>query len=470
MSERENYFFIQLFSNATSKNVENTTVKFTNTLAKTIYLPKEESWHVALNFLLCNNKFEVQTQGEEGTFEFGADKTNDFNLSQIYVKCEQIQQLHDGRRLLSCHSRQPYDGDENRVHYYEAKNLLFFPVSVTELTDITVSLHKSNLEPLFLRLGQATTISLKFMKMSEKIVPIYISSRGKGAQSGNTASKFTIELAHYFNNYSQFIWKIALASMTYIPDFKVFPSHYSLKAYFSILDYTSEDEEDVNENTLSLQLNISRNQIMLTRDTIDNWRTEKDIRQYLQNLSDTLKFPNGEKMSTSLIFENVYRESEDEEEVVCKQPMVFIFARACKFLMPTWLAQICGFRSQQYTTIDNGITAVFAEKREKIMLAKTMIDPFCLVPHSISLICDFIQPSLVGSLQSQILRTIPVRKKFSQQQPSQTFEPKNYEYHNLNSRELSTLSFQLMDVAGNEIEFSNMQQDIIICLVLKMFA
>ena len=461
----QDFFFVQLFSNSTSKNVDNSTSNFTNTLAKTIHLPKNENWHMALNFILCSNKFNVKTEGEEGTFEYTADK-DDYNLSQIYIKCKQIQQLHDGRQLLSCHSRKPYNSKDNRIHYYEPSNLLYFPVNVQELTDISISLHKSNLEPLFLRRSQPTTLSLKFMRMTERIIPIYVSSRGKGAEEENRASKFTVSIPPYYNNYSSFVWQIALASITYIADFRVFPSHYSNNAYFQILYYPEDDE--IRLNSVEFEIQVQESIVVLDRPTIDNWRSEQDIRRYLHNLMEELKFPDGQPMSSAVRFTNLFKEEEEGETVTYTGPISLTFIRICQFLMPAWLADILGFRKFRRTMENTSNIAIFAPQEPTIIFAKEKMDAFRLIPNSMNIICDAIQPLLTGGIESKVLKTIPVKHTFNKQQPSETFEPKNWQYHNLISREISSFSFYLVDIAGNEIEFANENQDIIIGLVLKI--
>ena len=456
-------FFVQLFSNANAKDVDNTTSHFSNTLAKAISLPRGENWHVALAYILCSNKFDVGTHGEEGSFEFSAEEEK--NLSQVYVKCHQVTQLHDGRQLISCHSRKPYNREYNRIHYYEPFNLLYFPVKVQELTDITISLHKPDLRPLFLRRSQPTTISLKFKKMSEKIIPIYVSSRRNEAQNRNRASKFTVDIPYHYTNYGSYIWEIALATFTYIPDFIVFPSHYTKINFFEITQYSPDDEVEI--NVLTPQLRRIDNQVSLTNDTIRSWRNEQDIRRYLHDLMGILKFANGEPMSTALQFENMFIESEDGEPVSYSEAIKLVFIKPCKFYMPSWLADIIGFR--QYETDANGTVAVFSSLTPYWSIpVRTPFNAYTLIPNSISIICDFIQPLLVGSVESKVLRTIPVQNRFTEVTPSETFEPKNFQFHKLATREISTLNFYLVDSAGNEIEFRNQNQDIIIGLVLKM--
>ena len=179
---------------------------------------------------------------------------------------------------------------------------------------------------------------------------------------------------------------------------------------------------------------------------------------------NVLRFPDGQPMSSGVTFGNIFEEGRREDDY--EGPVSMIFTRACEFLMPEWLANIVGFRG--YDTISNGRTARFVAERPKIIFARAKMDAYRLVPHSISLLADFIQPCLIGSVQSKILRTLPIQHKFSRRQPSFTFEPKNLEYHNIATRELNMLNFQLLDMAGNEIEFANENQNVILGLVLKM--
>lgn len=458
------FFYVHLFSNSSNKNDTNTTINFTNTLAKSLLLPHREKWHVALHQIVCNNKFNVRASGEEGTFQFMPDENDDYNLSQIYVRCEQIEQAHDGRQLLSCHSRTPYNETENRVHYWAPSNLLYFPLNSEIITDISISLHKSNLDLLVLREGQPTSVSLKFKRMSEHLVPIYISSKGKGSQDGNTASKFSVEIPPYYNNHGSYIWQIALASFTYIPDFKVFPTRYRGGSFFSVREW--ELEHDANDLVSFVQESDDerKHHLYLSEETIDSWTRESDIRKYLYTLMIHLKFPDGKDMTSGVTFGNIFDEGKREEDY--EGTVNITFTRPCVFHMPEWLANIIGFRG--YVTTNNGCTAEFISRSPKVFHARAKMDAYRLVPHSMSVHAEFIQPFCVGSVQSKILRTIPIQHKFSRRQPSLTFEPKNLEYHDIATRELNMFNLELLDMAGNQVEFANDKQNVILGLVLKM--
>ena len=85
-------FYVTLFSNATNKNAGNSTTKFTNSLAKSIYLDPSHNWHFGLQSILCSNRFNTKLNrlvfakksGEEGKVEQA--EVNYSALSQLFVK------------------------------------------------------------------------------------------------------------------------------------------------------------------------------------------------------------------------------------------------------------------------------------------------------------------------------------------------------------------------------------------------
>ena len=174
--ESENFFFVEVFSNSNSKDSSNTTISFVNTLARPLYLNPEDEWCIGLHGLTCNNKFFVRSVKDNDELFYSQEQVEkDSNLSQILVKCDQIQQKFDGRKLISVHSRTPYNKISNRIHNFEPRNILFFPVNCSVISEIGISLWQPNLKKLFLRPGQVTTVSLKFQKMGgkrEKLTPV----------------------------------------------------------------------------------------------------------------------------------------------------------------------------------------------------------------------------------------------------------------------------------------------------------
>ena len=91
MEESENFFYIDVFSNSNNTDDSNTTISFTNTLCRPLYLNAEDGWMCGLSALTCNNKFFVKAERKKGELFYSQEEVErDSNLSQIYVTCDQI--------------------------------------------------------------------------------------------------------------------------------------------------------------------------------------------------------------------------------------------------------------------------------------------------------------------------------------------------------------------------------------------
>ena len=87
------FFFVDVFSNSSSKDVQNSTVSFVNTLARPLHLNPEDRWTLGLHKIIANNKFGLR--GTEDKLYYSQSQVEKATqLSQIYVRCEQIQQAH----------------------------------------------------------------------------------------------------------------------------------------------------------------------------------------------------------------------------------------------------------------------------------------------------------------------------------------------------------------------------------------
>ena len=472
MQEESDFFYVDIFSNTTNRDIVNTTVSFTNTLARPLYLKREDNWELGLHRIICSNKFFVKSatgKEEDALFYVQEEVEKDSELSQVYVKCHQVGQFFDGRKLISCHSRRPFDSETNRVHTYEPKNVLFFPVNSTVINELSISLHTSTLKPLFLRRGQVTAVTLKFQKsaMKENLIPIFISSAGQWSQPGSTASHFTCQIPPMFVNTGQFKWQLGLNSCTYVSDFRLFPKRFTAISDFFIQRNITAENLPVAE--LSAQGQGDSYKVSIPQADIDSWSTEKHIRSYLKNfILNVVKDYDG-RSNDMVKIGNLYKPREEQENPDFKytRPIYLSFARPCEFFCPTWILSILGFREGQYKTVRNGTMGYFSVSKRQNIFARTLMDAYALVPNSISIYTDVIEQKLMGSVQTSVIKTMPVKHKFGKSRPSTTYEATNIEYYNMATRDLSSMSFRLMDHSGHEIEFQNPNQNVTLSLILK---
>lgn len=474
-SQSSDFFFVTLFSNSSLFHPSNTPSNFTNKLFKSIELPKRAGWQVALFSLHCNNQFNNATK----VYSDGRRRM----LSQIHVRCPQVSIPYDWRNLISCHSRRPFDAGARRVHSYEPTHLQFFTLQGETLTELGIELLDSDLRPLKYRRSQPTVCTLIFRKtMTLQYMPLWIHSRNP-EKSENTASNFRTSLPPLFNNNTEFHWQIALTSITFTPTFLTVPNsmmRHKPGLVIALVDLDDPDSPahlDMQEHNLTLP---STNYISAgTRGNLwpspppsqdgephyrlqdDSWKWLEDESMLVGGIELLLKMP---KFRPANSLERPIVELRNQNKSGTRKQL--IFHSEAIFYLPIFLAEMLGFR--EYATTRDSALAVFAGRQGDTFLSRQQVDTNALAPQTMSVVCDFIQPAFVGGVQSPVLKTVPVKfLESGARDSSLTYEPKNLEYHTINSRQLGDLHFQLFDSAGSEIQFKDYAQNVILGLTIK---
>lgn len=467
-------FYAHLFSNATNKSENNTTTKFTNVLAKSIYLDPKHNWHVALVSLLSSNRFTTRFPKKIVFSAYNLDEGQHqySTLSQISVRCSIASHPFDGTKIISCHSRNPYNPDK-RVHFYEPDNLLYFKVDSTVIEDIEITLLDQNLNQLSLARGLATSCTLKFKRMSdEDIIPLLVNSHGIGSEPGNKSNKFVCTFPNYFNNYSTLKWQICIHSVTYRPEFILIPSHVVNNCFFSLFEYPEGFGPNDIFGLADIPYESTENRLYVTDELISTWTSESDVRKFIQSvLRNELKSEKGRPLKDFVQFERVLYSGPDP---VYKKPITMKLIQPCLFFMPKFFANICGFRNDMVHNAPNEYQSAHLYKsvpeRPVRIRARARLDVFHYVPHSISILTDCIEASIMGNVFSTVIKTFPIMRTYDGGTQSETVESKNLEWHTLNTRELRSMSFQLMDHSGHLIEFVNNNQNIHLNLMVKKYS
>lgn len=482
------HFYVTLYSNAFAGFPDNTPGNFGNQLAESISLPRAAGWQVALHSLTCSNLFKNDVIRRR---QSGARAAPTHNLSQIIVHCPDLGVSYDTRRLLSCHSRRPYDEFNVRVHRYEPKTLLFFPLNVDRITSLRIQLLNGGMQPLEFRRTQPTVCVLQFKKViPEMYLPIWAHSAGVGAAKveGNRASDFRVQLPPSFVNSSDQKWEIALTSFSFIPNFDTVPSHLQHSTdsnIFHAIDLSDDTNVFLNEIQ---QQNLHIPSEYGTWDMASPSGQANWPRPTLTHEPVTLKADRWRKIVTKFnlvytlqsLFEtfHIFKTNIDLADPKSGDPLFLLnfigknkkrvalrFKVRSVLYMPVYVAYCLGFRG--HATTSDGTLAVFAGDTGDTIVARRNVDVKALTPHSLSLWCDFIEPTFVGGVRSPILKTFAVTRRESVSVSSVTYEPKNLEFHPLNTRELHGLHIRVISADGNEVDFFDPYQNVIVGLVLK---
>lgn len=467
------FFFVSLYSNSSEFHPKNTPSNFTNKLHRSIELPRHEGWQMALYSLYCNNHFNdawrVNDVSSDGRRRL---------LSQVNVRCAQVSGIYDAECLISGHSRQAFDVNKCRLHSYEPTHLQFYTLVGESVTELSIQLLDSSLNILKYRRSQPTVCTLIFRKnMGLQHLPLWIHSRNE-KHPDNKAANFKLTLPPIFTNTGDFKWQVAVTSFTFVPKFASVPYamlHDKRGLIIDLVDLSDEAHPFnalITERTLHIPTSDYRrishtnwpsppapsegeSQFRLRG---DNWNWLSSGQVMAQGVQNLLQYPKF-KSIVELVRANPGPEVDQRAKIK--------FLSKAVFYLPIFIAHILGFR--EYAVTDNGTLAVFAGHEGDVFLARQMIDISALSPQSLALVCDFIEPTFVGAVQSPVLKTIPVKfvEKSGAVGSSITYEPKNLEYHPLNTRELSSMHFQIIDASGDQVQFEDFNQNIILGLTIK---
>lgn len=482
----EDSFFVTLYSNSDSNSYpDNSPASFANKVAQPINVPRGAGWQVALHSLTCSNllKQDIESVGVAGVRPTRL-------LSQINVRCRQVSIPYDGRKLISCHSRKPFSALGQRVHTYEPRLHLYFSLDSDVLTELHIDLLDYNLDLLQYRRSQATVCVLKFQRvMPFKYLPLWIHSN-KASQSGDTASNFRITLPPLFNNHGIEKWQVAMTSLTYVPNYVTIPSRLHAgggqRNMFHAVDLT--DDENPLLGLIQREKLHLPSKFAYLRGRQHDWPRPLELLHepivispqnwnYIQTAGDII-----DTLMRLFTYFGVFQTTAaaDPEDSSSGEPLFKLewadvdqtrvslrFLHRAILYMPMYAAHILGFRD--YATTEDRALAVFcADAEDEPFVGRRNVDIKSLSPNTISLLCDFIEPAFIGSVRSPVLKTIPMVKQASaDDMTSLTYEPRNLEYHSLNTRELSSLHFQIINAAGDEVEFVDDTQNVIIGLVIK---
>ena len=137
--------------------------------------------------------------------------------------------------------------------------------------------------------------------------------------------------------------------------------------------------------------------------------------------------------------------------------------------MPALVAHLLGFR-RNFALTPDGSTAMFFGYAKTVFRSQVAVDLNAGIPHSMNLLCDVVESSLVGNVYSPLLKIIPIPNQNENDDPhrSITYEVQQTpEWHRIVNNDLNEVGFKLLDSTGNPIDFVNARQNIIISLLVR---
>lgn len=492
MNERSEEFTITLLSNASQDVCPNNTVyKFTNILAKELYFPKHEKWRVCLTSISMSNASnhvneETRTRKKQylkelkllnekllfqpdflPKFAKEAAKENYIKLGKnvmkreieslyksnpIFVECEEIKPRFNGRKVLSTFFVKQYKKGISDFITYEPVTEEYVNLTSSILKALNISIKTLSGEVLEQSVAQPSIVVLKFKKMvdARNLYTINITNDNQ-----TDPADFTVNFPETLvKDGQQNPWEVAVSRISFSPLFKAFPEgNFRIGIYCDTDDYVTK----FNVNTWDSYLKSKPNGIINFKyDDIYYEETFiSEINSHIQKAADKINLKGAVTLDKDSRKVSTQIKSVKEETY-----------KTCLILLPEELLYVLGYDGGG-VFYKNGY-AIVPTKIGKRLTGKREWNVDFLLPQNLLLYSDVVKPSLLGNVFGQYLTHIPIVYDNDKiDVPYLVHEPKNLNFHHLQTGDLNNIKFQLLQVDGKKPRFLVNDIKIFITILLR---
>ena len=341
----------------------------------------------------------------------------------------------------------------NQSYYFEAERKEYFNLNNVALRGLTVQLVDENDYQLGLLTGQPTFIKVKFKKMdADGTIPLRLSSNDSNDLfPSNISSNFRTQLSPLID-FGSSKWGVALTTIHY-------PAEVDVSALINANDFWIEFE--FTDSILNVGGDGKTFQKKVTR------QLRISVPQYVINsISKLIKYLNKEcsEQVGEGTFKLFYNKTTKRVERVSNVNLVV--------KMSVNLAYVLGQSSfTKEETQNTYIHQIFMKNvhvsfGDEATNLSNEPDLNKLIPHTMLLYCDFVKPTIIGSIYAQILKLIPIAKK-EKNTSYISYEAKHLDFIPVNKRTLSTIHLSLKHVGGGDMHFIPKTTPIMISLLFK---
>jgi hypothetical protein len=192
--------YLYLLSSHSSHLFDNTLTKFTNKLPKPIEFPRNETWSVALEYIILSETF-----------------AGDFKTDVIYINCSIIEQslvvpsAPARNRTIGVFAYHIPTGGSSFTHNFLEQ--IYYPIENSYIDRISFNITDASGKTIPLKHGNPTLLKLHLKKMSAREFNISCDSSASLLFPENTGNDFTIALHKELKLFGD--WEVAVSSITH---------------------------------------------------------------------------------------------------------------------------------------------------------------------------------------------------------------------------------------------------------------
>lgn len=353
----------------------------------------------------------------------------DYDL--IHVNCDQIEshfQNSKYKKVLNYFVPKK----DNSYLLANVKNKEYFPLASTVLSSLSIVLTDKSHNQLTLLPGVATFTKFHLRKMNQETKILRVTSEATPLHPDNTNNKFTVTLPQKLDLRGR-QWKVALTSICFRPFFAVF----SQPIIFNIIFTIPLDPSGPQSKTFTLPPGYYTKDYIVSRLNNFFFPSDTEANKFLrifQNSNGKYSIAigrytyNGEHLILEISKELLYFFGYDSNELIQDDNLIMTFKRSFR--------ETIDFHSNVRT--------------------EGVAPPYLIV------YADFLQPSIVGSRYSRILKILSVEKSVNYQK----YEFEHLEFFKVETSMLERLSFEIRTHTGQLMSLIN-NDEIVMSLVFQ---
>jgi hypothetical protein len=482
-------FTVTLLSNAsTGEYPENNFFKFKNILNKELLLSPEEKWKVCLHSISCSSNIQstvtddltylkkrrklygtilarVVNKNSKDQKYISLLKTTNEDIRKlneqistierqsvtrarfINVKSSIISPKYAEGNILSRFSAPEYDPVKSPTVTYQPKTCSYFDLATNTIGEIDIEITDAFGKPLRVTTAQPTVVVLKFKRMAMDSSE-YFTLR---VESENNPVNFRSKLPDsLIKDGQQNPWEMALTKISFPPSFYQFPKGYCTLALYKrdekfdawLVDQSNEEKMRAFMKERSVKSKLYPSQ-----------ESSMNGKEFIVDLQNRLAELYTEEDWTRITI----KKKNGKTEISVTEPIIL--------QIPIPVGNILGINQNKAITLNGQIFLDL--KPSKKFIGDFKIDPNLMIPRNLMLYADCVEPSLIGNIYGQYLTNIPVPIEDVNQKFLTTYEPRNLEFHPLQTGDLSNVHFQLTQTDGKFPSLSNENAQLFITLLFR---
>ena len=493
-------FTVTLLSNASlAEYPENTFLKFTNILNKNLLLPLNDEWKVCLHSItltcditstldtkrldyltalkgrakrklsLAINKKDLNAIARRKLKKKGLDvktlekinymiaslnkallaEKQKINLrnSLFIVKTSIIDPKHGQPPELAKLIVPKYDPVKQSTLTYHPQTNEYFNLTSSDISKIDIEITDPFGNSVRAATGQSTVVVLKFRKMRHN----HMEYNTLRLESIGNPLDFRIRFPDSLLKDGQINpWEVALAKITYPPHFSPFPKDGSFP--LALYRRTEKFQEWLNDYTNKTKMREALAQKSFEIASYPKADQLKTVGKFINYMQTEITAVCDEHDWVRITLGN----SNGHLSITSTNDIVLQF--------PVNIGMALGISTAK--THQVGQSMLLDLKKGKSFKGDYKVDPNVMIPKNLLIYTDCVEPSLIGNVYGQYLTNIPVPIS-NINELLVSYEPKNLEFHRIQTGDLGNVNFQILQTDGNYPALANDNYKIFMTLLFR---